>query len=89
MSYLHAPEYLLRALAANLSRLRARDSLRIANAVALGTGSLSKSDTRRMLSELTREANRSAPRARVDTSLTLADFGLGGEGKTRRAKVGQ
>lgn len=87
MRYLHAPAYLLRALASNLVRLRARDSIRIANAVALGTGSLSKSDSRKLLAELTRDANRDAPRGRVDTSLTLADFGLGGAGKTRRAKV--
>lgn len=84
MSLLNAPAYLLRTLAARLPRLRARETLRWANAVALGTGTLSKPDQRELLRELRRDANagsRPAPAAVARTAADLerltAEFGVG------------
>ena len=63
--WLELPMFLLRPYIAHLSTVGARSTLRAAQAAALGSGSMSKADARRLLAELQREAKGPAPVQRM------------------------
>jgi len=74
MSWLHAPLYLLQALAAQIPTLRAGEALQGAAEVALGTGSMKQQDLERTQRDWQRMADGDRHRAASRTGTTAPDW---------------
>ena len=57
-AWLRTPAWLLDIYSEAVTRIQARESLRLANADALGSGTMKKSDARKLGNQLQREAGR-------------------------------
>ena len=74
MSWLHAPLYLVRALASQLPAIRASESQLRAQEVAVGSGSIKPSDQRAIQRDWQQLASGDAPTRRVKTRKQLDEM---------------